>query len=395
LKIKNFKLKILFLVIDGLPDDPIPALGNQTPLEAARRTNLDYFARNGLLGFFQPRFLGKLPDSEEVHLALFGYDPKKNLPGRGVLEAVGIGEKILPGDVVLRGNLATIDQNGIVVDRRAGRISTKRAEETIRPLSGLIVKGIKFFVKPVDGHRLAIILRGKGLSEKISDTDDKGLVGKKPRSCRPLAKTKSAKFTADVLNQFLARARTVLASAGSFILTRSTGRLQKVISFEKKWGLKAGAVSKGALYRGIAKYLGMTLLQENGGDPVSSVFIRNKFRAAKAALKKYDFIFCHVKGADLLAEDGDYLAKKRFIEIIDKELAVFKNLKGARLVITSDHATSSLKKSHAKGIIPLLIYPANGRSQSQQFTEKGCQKGNLGEVKNLKIIKLVKKLARS
>ncbi|MDP3093301.1 MAG: 2,3-bisphosphoglycerate-independent phosphoglycerate mutase [bacterium] len=397
--------KILFLVIDGLPDDKIPALGNKTPLEAARRINLDCFARNGLLAFFKPLFLGKLPDSEEVHFALFGYDPKKFLPGRGVLEAIGCGVKLLPKDIVLRGNLATIDKNGLVLDRRAGRIQSGEAKVLAESLNGLKIKGVKFLIKPVYGHRLAVILRGRGLSERISDTDEKFI--KKTRPCLPLGKNNDkACFTARVVNEFLKTANPILENhplnlkrqkqgkmPANFILLRGAGKLKNVESFQKKWGLKSGCLSLGALYRGIAKFLGMAIIKEKQGDPFSSAYLKNKFYAAKNALKKYDFVFCHVKGADLLAENGDFLGKKKFIEKVDKELKIFKDLKHTLLVITADHATSCQTKTHAKGPIPLLIWGLPKKhNPGAKFTESGCLKGNLGQVKNLKILPLVKNL---
>lgn len=419
--------KIIFIVIDGLPDEAIAELKNRTPLEAANRQNLDYLAQNGWCGFFKPLFLGKLPDSEEVHLALFGYDPRKYLTGgrpasakasvgRGVLEALGVEAKLLPEDIVLRGNLATIDKNGRVIDRRAGRIETKQARRVIESLSDLVIEKVRFIVKPVYDHRLVIIMRGKGLSEKISDTDDKQI--KKIKKTRALVKNKRAEKTARILNQFLDRAKSILENhplnkkrirkgqpPANFILTRSAGKMKKVMSFKEKWGLRPGCLSHGALYRGIGKYLGMDIIadgtsdislnaiKKSGGDPLSSVFIKNKFLAAKKALANYDFIFCHIKGADLLAEDGQAKGKKEFIETIDKQLPILENLKSVLLVVTADHATSSRQKSHAALPIPILIYPARKGRPNQKFTERDCRKGNLGEVQNLKILPLVLKIA--
>ena len=396
--------KIIFIVIDGLPDEAIPELGNRTPLEAANRQNLDYLAQNGWCGFFKPLFLGKLPDSEEVHLSLFGYDPRQNLPGRGVLEAMGTGFNLRPDDVALRGNLATIDDRNKILDRRAGRIKTADAAKLVNSLRGIKIDGVEFIVKTVYGHRLVVVLRSKNVSTQVSDTDDKKIRIKK--DARPLKKEKEAEFTARILNQFLEQARLILSQhplnrkrtkAGkppaNFILIRSAGKLKKVPSFQKKWGLKAACVSNGALYKGIAKFLGMTLVKESRGDPLSSVYIKNKFLAVKRTLKKYDFIFCHIKGADLLAEDGKAKRKKEFIETIDKQLPILENLKNTLLIVTSDHATSSLKKQHEKFPVPILIYPSSGTIKRQKFTERDCRKGNLGEVKNLKIIPLVLKIA--
>lgn len=387
--------KIIFLVIDGLPDEPSPELKHQTPLEAAHHPTLDRMAQQGWLGYFNPLFLGQLPDSEEVHFSLFGYDPRRYLPGRGVLEALGIGLKLQPGDVVLRANLATTDNQGRVLDRRAGRLSTPEAKKAIKQFNNLTIDGVKFLTRAVYQHRVVIIMRGRELSAKISDTDAKDLVGRKPKTCRPLKK--DAARTAKLLNAFLARAALSLKASGSpanCLLTRGAGHPRKVESFEKKWGLKAAGLSKGALYKGIARFLGMNLLPEKEGDYLSANYLRAKFRAARQASQKYGFVFVHVKGADLLAEDGRALAKQRFIETIDKELKVLENLKDVVLVVTSDHATSSVKKSHAKGAIPLLIYPARegSRCPAARFTEKEARQGP--RLPNLKIMPRLLKLIR-
>jgi 2,3-bisphosphoglycerate-independent phosphoglycerate mutase len=397
--------KIIFLVIDGLPDEPVPQLGNKTPLEAARRKNLDRLAQNALCGFFKPLFLGKLPDSEEVHLALFGYDPRINFPGRGALEALGLGMKILPTDIVLRGNLATIDGQDRVLDRRAGRIEDKQARKIVKSLDGRTIRGVKFIVKSIYDHRLVIIMRGKGLSEKISETDDKKI--KRVKRVEVLNGGKKSKFTALALNEFINEAKDILANhpinqkrvkegkpPANFILVRSPGKLKRVPNFEKRWGLMAACVSLGNLYQGVARFLGMSIIKERGGNPFSSEYIRQKFAATKRALGTFDFIFCHIKGADILAEDGDFLGKKRFIETIDRNLPILENLKDTLLVVTSDHATSCLQKTHAIFPIPILIYPTTIKPEGyQRFTERDCRKGNLGEIKNLKILPLILRLA--
>lgn len=383
--------KILFLVIDGLPDEPCPELGNQTPLAAAKRPVLDRLVKRSLAGFFKPLFLGELPDSEETHLALFGYDPRKNFPGRGVFEVLGIGEKLSPKDVCLRANLATVNERGEVLDRRAGRIPNEKAQIVVKKLNGLVINKIRFVVRNIYQHRLGIILKGTNLSDKISDTDDKHI--QRIKECQPLDKSSSAKRTAEALNLFLTQVRILLADQkpANFVLTRGAGHLKKVISFERKWGLKAAGVSNGALYRGIAKFLGMALVKENGGGPTSSAYIKNKFLAAKKSLEKYDFVFCHIKGADLLAEDGQALKKKKFIETIDREMKLLENSKNTLLVVTSDHATSSVRKSHSILAVPFFIHPAENNSV-KEFTETECNNGK--KISNLAMMPLVLKLAR-
>jgi 2,3-bisphosphoglycerate-independent phosphoglycerate mutase len=385
--------KIILIVIDGLGDEPIPQLNNKTPLEAAKTPNLDFLAKNGICGLVLPwHEKGKLPTSEDTHLAIFGYNPKKSSPGRGVLEVLGIGEKIKKGDVCFRGNFATVDENLTIIDRRAERIED--TEDLIKSLNKIKIKGVKVIVRKAFGHRIGIIFRGKNLSAKVSSNDPKR-VGVK------VLKIKGQKRMVKVVNEFLEKARTILENhpknkkrikegklTANYILLRGAGKFKKVKSFKEKYGLKAAFIAGGTLYKGIGKYLGMEEIKVKGADGTIKTNLKGKFLAAKNAIKDYDFIFLHIKACDNLAEDGKFLEKKEFIEKIDQNLKPILNLKDVLIVITGDHSTCSLKKSHCNLPNPILIYGTK-KDGCKKFSERECKKGGFGFLNQLEIMENV------
>jgi 2,3-bisphosphoglycerate-independent phosphoglycerate mutase len=385
--------KIIFIVIDGLGDEPIPQLKNKTPLEAARTPNFDFLAKNGICGLVLPwHEKGKLPTSEDSHLAIFGYDPKKSNPGRGVLEVLGIGERIKKGDVCFRGNFATVDENLIVISRRAERIED--TEELIKSLNKIKMKGAKAIVKKAFGHRVGIIFRGKNLSADVSSNDPKK-VGVKVWGI------KGQKRMAKILEEFLEKARVILENhpknkkrikegklPANYILLRGAGKFKKIESFKEKYGLKAAFIAGGTLYKGIGRYLGMEEIKVKGADGTVKTNLKGKILAAKKAIKDSDFIFLHIKACDNLAEDGKFLEKKEFIEKIDQNLSPILDLKDVLIVITGDHSTSSLKKNHCLLPNPILVYGA-GKNGCQKFSERECKNGKLVKIEQFDLMKKI------
>lgn len=392
--------KILFIVIDGLGDKPIPQLGNKTPLEAAKTPNLDWLAKNGICGFLEPFLFPwqKKPESDIAHLALFGYNPKKYYLGRGPYEVAGIGMELKEGDVAMRANFATVGRNFKVIDRRAGRI--EKTQPLVNALSRKIIKGIKFLIKKSYGHRAGLILRGKNLSEKISDGDPHE-TGARAREITPLNETGEAEFTAKVLNEFLNKTYLILKNhplnkkrtktgllPANYLLVRGAGKFKKTLNLKEKHGLKAACIAGGGLYKGIGKILGMELINVRSATGLPNTNLKGKISAAKKALKNYDFVFLHIKASDSLAEDGNFIGKKEFIERIDKNIKPILNLKDTLIVITADHSTCSLLKRHCLEPIPVLIY-GNGRDSINEFSEKACKKGSLGKIKQLNLMKKI------
>jgi len=393
--------EILLIVIDGLGDRPISKLGNKTPLEAAKTPSLDQLARKGACGLVLPFQFPQQekPESDTCHLALFGYDPKVYYLGRGPYEVAGIGVTLQKRDVALRANFGTVDKNLKVVDRRAGRISKTQ------PLVDALAKikkigGVRFIIKKSYGHRAGLILRSKNLSAKISDGDPHR-VGAKVERILPLDKSPQAKFTANVLNKYLEMAHQVLIKTNSpanYLLVRGAGQMKATPSLKQKYKLKAACIAGGGLYKGIAKILGMKEIKVKGATGLPNTNLRAKFLAVKKSLNKYNFVFLHIKATDSLAEDGDFVGKKEFIEKIDKNLKSLLNLKNTLIVVTADHSTCCDLKRHCTEPIPILIYglqpPTTQQGRVQKFSEKACQKGKLGKFPQLELMPKILKYAK-
>lgn len=406
-------MKIVFIIIDGLGDKQIPQLKNKTPLEAAKTPNLDWLAKNGTCGLIRPFKFSwqKYPESDTCHLALFGYNPRVYYLGRGPYEAAGIGFNLKEGDIALRANFGTVDQNLKVIDRRAGRIN--ETQPLVKALDGIKAEGVKFLVKKSYGHRAVLILRGKNLSERITDPDPHK-VGVKVKKAFPQNKSTEAKFTAQVLNKFLEKTHQILKNhplnkkrkklkklSANYLLVRGAGKLRKIPSFYQRYRLKSCCIAGGVLYKGIAKILGMKLIKVKGATGFPNTNLKGKLLAVKKALKKpapypqppiwgrggagYDFVFCHIKAVDNLAEDGNFRGKKAFIERIDKNLKPMLNLKNTLIVITADHSTCSLLKRHCVEPVPVLIF-GNGTDEVKKFSEKACKKGKLRRINQLDLM---------
>jgi 2,3-bisphosphoglycerate-independent phosphoglycerate mutase len=394
--------KVLLIIIDGLGDKPIKELGNRTPLEAAETPNFDFLAKNGVCGLMEPfMFPGQnYPTSDTTHLALLGFSPKKYYLGRGVYEAIGAGVPLKPGDIALRANFATVDKNLKIKDRRAGRI--ENTTEFVKALNKIKIKDAQIFVKKAFGHRAVIRIRSKNkLSSNISDNDPHK-IGVKPKVVKPKNKTKGAEFTAFVLNQFLEKAHQILENhplnkkrikkgllPANYLLARGAGSFREIPSFYNLFGLKAACIAGGTLYKGIGKALGMNLIKVKGANGKPNTNLKGKILTAKKMLKKYDFIFLHIKATDNLAEDGDFLGKKLFIEKIDKNLKYLLNLKNSLIIITCDHNTCCNLKRHCKGPVPIVIF-GGPKDKVSKFSEKDCK---LGGLKKFKAIALIKKLS--
>lgn len=392
--------KIVFVICDGLGDRPIKEFNGLTPLEKADTPNLDRFAREGATGLVQVADKDSYPDSDIAHLSLFGYDLKKYYCGRGPIEATGIGMKLEKGDIAWRCNLATVDENLIIKDRRAGRIES--TAEFVKDLDGMEIEGVKFLIKPGTAHRAILVLRGRGISEKVKKNDPK-VAGEIVMVFEAKDESKDAKFTARIMNEFLARSYKILTKnplnkhrinegklPANYLLCRSAGKAIRIPSFKEKYGLEACCIAGAGLYKGIGRHLGMDLIDVEGANGLPSTNVEAKFKAAIDALQKYDFVFVHVKGADSLGEDGNFEGKKQFIEKIDKAAKVFENLKDAMLVITADHSTPCELKKHSSDPVPLLIWGSSIKADSvNKFGERTCAKGSIGKIESGKLMSVV------
>ena len=362
--------RIVLLVIDGLGGLPDPKTG-KTELETASTPNLDRLASKGICGLIDPVGPGITPGSTPGHLALLGYDPIKFSVGRGVVEAMGIDFDLKPGDIAARGNFCTVDKTGLVTDRRAGRISTKKCTELCRLLDGMVIEGVKIFVQPVREHRFIAVFRGEGLAPEVSDSDPQQ-VGVAPRVVTE--QHAIARTTANIANQFIAQARTALAKhhPANMVLLRGFSKRPDLPTMPEVYKLNPAVVAQYPMYRGLARLVGMQIL-ETGAS------IKQEFDTLKKNYNDYDFFFLHIKETDSAGEDGDFERKARVIEEIDKALPILLNLNPDVIVVTSDHSTPALLKGHSWHPVPILLYSKWCRSDRVgEFSESACILGGLG-----------------
>lgn len=372
--------KIVMLVIDGLGGLPHAKTG-KTELETASTPHLDKLARSGACGLIDPVGPGITPGSGPAHLALFGYDPLKFRIGRGVLEALGVGFELTERDVAARGNFCTVNENGLVVDRRAGRISTEKCAELCSLLSQIKLNGVETFVLPVREHRFSLILRGQGLEPDISDTDPQR-VGLAPYMASP--SKPEAKFTADVVNKFVGEARELLKRhyPSNMVLLRGFSRLPAIPSMTKVYKLNPVAIARYPMYKGLARLVGMEVYNIEGG-------FHEQLRALTDCYDKHDFFFIHVKETDSAGEDGDFMRKVKVIEQVDRALPALLKLRPNVLIVTGDHSTPALLKGHSWHPVPILLFSPWCRSQKvAKFSESACATGELGRINALQVMPL-------
>lgn len=373
------KSKIVLLVADGLGGLPIEP-GGPTELEAAKTPNLDRLAAEGTVGLSTPVAPGITPGSGPGHLGLFGYDPLEYQIGRGVLEALGVDVEVGPKDVAIRGNFCTIDADGKVTDRRAGRIPSEVGEKLVEKLAKHVkIDGVETLVKPVREYRLVVRFRGDGLGDDVADTDP-GSTGL--HTLQPKAGSAGSEKTAQVAAEFLKQAKEILKdeSPANFLMMRGFANFPKIDTMKGVYGLDAAAIAVYPMYRGLARLVGMTIL-----DPGKT--IEDQFEVAKANWEKYDFFFIHYKYTDSTGEDGNFAKKVEVIEALDKAIPALVGLKPDVLIVTGDHSTPSRLKSHSWHPVPTLLWaPATVRPDLvTTFGERPCLQGGLGQflAKNL------------
>jgi len=376
------KSKIIMLVMDGLGGLPMEA-GGLTELETAVTPNMDRLAQDGVLGQTVPIANGITPGSGPAHLSLFGYDPVQFEVGRGVLEAIGVGMYVNKGDVAARGNFCTVDANGVITDRRAGRIPTDEAAKIVEKLKAITLPGVKVEVNHVKEHRFAIVFRGAGLDPAIDDTDPQK-VGVTPLPAK--AKTKAAEKTADLFKQWIAEARKLLASEpkANALTLRGFATDPALESYLDRYQLKAACVAVYPMYRGVAQLVGMDVIEFEGETPA------DEFAAVEKHWNEYDFFFIHIKKTDSYGEDGNFPAKVHVIETVDEALPGLLKLNPDVLMITGDHSTPAKLKSHSWHPVPFLLSaPSSMRPDDQrQFGETACVKGGLGTFPAIDVMSL-------
>ncbi|MGQ9621923.1 MAG: 2,3-bisphosphoglycerate-independent phosphoglycerate mutase [Candidatus Caldatribacteriaceae bacterium] len=370
---KKGESKMVLCVVDGLGGIPHPEFGGKTELEAASTPNLDNLARKSAVGLMMPVNYGITPGSGPGHVALFGYDPEELTIGRGVLEALGVGMELKEDDVAARANFATKNAEGIITDRRAGRISTEECQRLVQQIQERVrrIEDTEILLKAGKEHRFVLVLRGKGLGDSLRDTDPQK-EGLKPYE--PKGSDEPSEKTARIVRAFLEEAEKSIQkeTKANAILLRGFSKSPNIEKFPERYKVRALAIAVYPMYKGIARLFGFDT-PDVGGD------LRDEIDLLKSKWNDYDFFFLHYKDTDKAGEDGDFSRKVQCIEYFDSLLPEILSLSPDVLVVTGDHSTPSLLRGHSWHPCPVLLYsPYGGISTAQRFTEKECASGYLG-----------------
>jgi len=374
--------KIALVVVDGLGGLPHPDTG-KTELETAKTPNLDFLARNGISGLIEPIGPGLTPGSGPAHLALFGYDPFRFTIGRGILEALGVDFPLQEGDVAARGNFCTVNDAGVIVDRRAGRISDDECARLCQLLGHIRVDNLQPLVRPVRGHRFLVVLRGHDLHPDVSDSDP-NQIGVKPNQI--VALSAEAENTAALVREWVNKARDMLVNSypANMVLLRGFSRHPHFASMSEVYKLKPAAIATYPMYRGLAKLLGMDVL-----DIGKQSSIEEEFDVLAKHYADYDFFFLHIKQADAAGEDGNFQEKVLVIEEVDAALPRLTDLQPEVIVVTGDHSTPALLKAHSWHPVPFVLSSRWCRADDvTEFSERACARGSLGRLPALAVMPL-------
>jgi len=393
-----------------MADRPIKELNWKTPLEAARKPSLNQIAKMGICGIMDPIAPGIPSGSDTATLALLGYDALKVYSGRGALEAIGSGINVLPSDVAFRCNFATVNEDLVVLDRRAGRIANEDAAKLAESLQKIRLEkpSVEFVFKNTVQHRAALVIRGEKLSTAVSDSDPEK-VGVKVLEIRPLDENSETKLTVKILNKLMDKFRKLLERhpvnkerskrellPANIILCRGAGTAPRIKPLSEVYGVNAACIAATSLIRGVCKVAGMKLIDVKGATGTPQTDFMAKAKAAIQTLKTNDFVVLHVKATDVASHDGDVKQKIELIEKIDRMFGYMLNnidLNSTYLAVTADHTTSSITQNHEGDPVPLAITgPYVRRDDVEEFGERACAKGGLNRIRGMDLMPILMNL---
>lgn len=398
-------MRTILVVGDGMADRPLKELGGRTPLEAAETPNLDAVAKGGVCGIMDIIAPGRPPGSDVANLTLLGYDPFESYRGRGALEAMGAGLEVGPRDVAFRGNFAYLNGEGVVVDRRAGRVDGSVFREYLSDVSLSAYPDVEVTVMPTLGHRLAVVLRGGGLSWRISNIDPHK-TGTKVLRSMPINGTAEAKRTAAIANELYSvlrekmlrnplnkeRAAKGLPSANA-VLLRGAGAIPAVKPLTEEYGVKGACMAVTPTVRGACLSAGFDLHDAPGATGGVDTDTIGKAETVERVLPRYDVVFLHVKGADNASHDGDPGLKISVIEKIDAMVGHLMDnvdLEETYLAVTADHTTSTRARDHTGDPVPVAILGPEVRSDiTERYSERDCARGGLGRIRGNELMPIL------
>lgn len=399
------------VICDGMADRPIKELDWKTPLEAANKPSLNRLARTGICGTLDPISPGVPPGSDTATLALLGYDVLRVYSGRGALEALGSGVKVLPGDVAFRCNFATVNENMIITDRRAGRIANEDARKLAESLNKVQLKkasNARFHFKSTIQHRTVLVIRGPKLSTAVSDSDP-GVVGEKPDEVKSLNGSLEAKLTARIVNELSDSFHGVLKDhpvnrdriarnlpPANVVLCRGVGTIPDVKPLSQVYDIKAVGIAAAPLVKGVCKTVGMKVLDVKGATGTPQTDYMAKARATVQALRGCDFALLHVKATDVASHDGNPKQKVEAIEKIDSMLRYLLDHVDPNetyVAVTADHTTSCLTGNHEGDPVPVAISGPYVRfDRVQEYDERNCAEGGLGRIRGMDLMPILMNL---
>lgn len=388
--------------MDGMADRPLEDLGFKTPLEGADTPNMDKLAETGICGIMDTIKPGIRPGSDTAHISILGYDPYVVYTGRGPFEAAGVGVDVLEGDIAFRCNFSTANDEGIILDRRAGRIR-ERTEELASSINSIDIDDVEIIFKESTGHRAVLVLRGNGLSDKVSAADPKH-DGKEWTKVKPLDQTGEAQKTADILNQVVERSYELLKNhplnleridngenPANIILPRGAGAVPNVQPFYDKYGLKAACIAETGLIKGIGKIMGMDIIDIDGATGGVDTNLDNIAQGIlDTASKDYDFLLINVDGADEAGHDGNAKDKLEFIERADAVVGKLRDLDDFYFILTADHSTPISVMDHTGDPVPLVINGPDIRVDDVvEFNERSATQGGLCRIRGSDIMNIL------
>ena len=395
--------KGLLIILDGIGDRPIKDFGGKTPLEYAETPNMDKLAKMGILGQHDPIKPGQPAGSDTAHLSIFGYDPYKVYRGRGYFEALGVGLDLSRDDLAFRVNFATIE-NGIIVDRRAGRISTEEAHELAKAIQENVKLPVEFIFAGATGHRAVLVLKGMAAGYKVGENDPHE-PGRPPLEFT--WEDEESKKVAEILKEFLRQACEVLEKhpinekrrkegkpPANYLLIRGAGIYPNIpIKFTEQWKVRAAAVVAVSLVKGIARAIGFDIYTPEGATGEFDTDEMAKAKKAVELLKEYDFVFLHFKPTDAAGHDNNPKLKVEMIEKADRMIGyIIDNidLEDVVIAITGDHSTPCEVMNHSGDPVPLLIAGGGVRPDyTESFGERECMRGGLGRIKGHDIVPIM------
>ncbi len=400
------EVRVIMIIGDGMADRPLRELDHQTPLEAAETKKMDRLASGGISGLLDPISPGIAPGSDAANLSILGYDPYRSCAGRGAFEAVGAGIELKPGDVAFRCNFATVNEDFVIVDERAGRIreDAPKLADALKDIRLKENSDIEVIFRHTFGFRGVLVLRGDRISPSVASMMPKA--GEKTGIFKPLDASVEAKRTSNALNEFFRISHELLKDhpvnkkrrsegkpPANAVIPWGAGKLPCIKSFQEKYKLKAACIAAVSLIKGIARLAGIKFVDVSGATGYIDTDTFAKADAALRAIKTCDMVILHVEGPDEASHEGNIEGKISIIEKIDSMVGrIIDNidLDEVSVVLLADHATSIRHRKHTGDPVPITIASSEVlRDGVQRYNEREACKGGLGRIRGRHVMPLI------